>query len=341
MQLPIARLKQHLARTLSPVYVLSGDEPLQLTEAFDAILCAARARGFVERTVIDADSHFDWNALIAQGSTFSLFSEKKIIDLRLASPKPGNQGERALVGYAENLPVDTLMVITTSQLDARTRRSRWYQVLEKHGVTIQLWPIEIAQLPAWLQRRLRERGIEASHEALLELASRGEGNLLAAAQEIERLIVLLESPQLDLKDVLEHTHDQARFEPFDLVDATLVGSAKRAVRILRGLQREAVSPPVVIGTLAWQLRVLNTVAIQLHSGMTLDDALRHQPAWLRRRQGITIALKRIPARQWGRLIAQLFHADATAKGMYPADPWIILEGVVLGLCGLEGFSEDL
>ena len=206
-------------------------------------------------------------------------------------------------------------------------------------MTIQLWPIEITQLPAWLQKRLRERGLEASHEALLELASRGEGNLLAAAQEIERLILLLESPQLNLEDVLEHTHDQARFEPFDLVDATLLGNAKRAVRILRGLQREATPPLVVVGTLAWQLRTLNTTAIQLHSGMTLDNALRHQPAWLRRRQGITMALERIPARQWGEFIAQLFHADAAAKGMHPSDPWIILEGVILGLCGLRGFSQ--
>nr|MCH9671950.1 DNA polymerase III subunit delta [Gammaproteobacteria bacterium] len=205
---------------------------------------------------------------------------------------------------------------------------------------VQVWPIEPGRFMAWLTDRLRQRGLSASREAITELAARGEGNLLACAQEIERLGLLVESGTIELAHVLQSTSDNARFETFDLVDATLAGNARRGVRILRGLEREGVAPNVVIGTLAWQLRALSAMAGEISAGGSIDAAIRSQPAWSRRRKGLEATLRRSPPELWGRLIAQLARADAAAKGAYPSDPWVELETIVLDICGISAIPAE-
>jgi DNA polymerase-3 subunit delta len=82
---------------LAPVYVISGDDPLLCQEAADAIRAAARQQGFDERQVFAADASFDWGTLLQAGASMSLFAEKRLLELRLPSGKPGDKGAAALI----------------------------------------------------------------------------------------------------------------------------------------------------------------------------------------------------------------------------------------------------
>jgi DNA polymerase III subunit delta len=48
-------LTAHLAGSLLPIYLVSGDEPLLCAESADAIRASARAAGFSERQVFFID----------------------------------------------------------------------------------------------------------------------------------------------------------------------------------------------------------------------------------------------------------------------------------------------
>ena len=85
MRLRIDQLDKHLERPLAPVYVLGGDEPLQIQEARDAIRAAALEQGFDERVMLSAETGFDWGTLRSYADSLSLFGDKRIIDLRLVS----------------------------------------------------------------------------------------------------------------------------------------------------------------------------------------------------------------------------------------------------------------
>ena len=129
MKLRFDQLADHLQQGLRPIYLLSGDEPLQLGEAADAIRAAARTQGFAEREVMHVEAGFDWNSLAAASNTLSLFAEQRLIDLRLPSGKPGREGGAALSGYAENPAPDTVLLISCGKLDKtpprRSGTSRW------------------------------------------------------------------------------------------------------------------------------------------------------------------------------------------------------------------------
>ncbi|RMG38845.1 MAG: DNA polymerase III subunit delta, partial [Gammaproteobacteria bacterium] len=175
MRLRVEQLEAHLKKSLLPAYLVTGDEPLQLGEACDAIRSAARTAGHDNREVMEAGAGFDWNRLGAEAASFSLFAEKKIIDLRIPNGKPGREGGKALVGYCENPPSDTLLLLTLPKLERAQQSAKWLKAIDSLGAVIQVWPVEARQLPQWLERRMHQAGLQPTREAVQLLAERVEG----------------------------------------------------------------------------------------------------------------------------------------------------------------------
>ncbi len=334
MQLRFDQLAPHLERGLAPIYLVSGDEPLQYMEALDLVRRAARERGFADRTVLEAEAGFDWGRLAHTGASLSLFADRRLIELRLPNARPGVEGGKALAAFAAAPGEDTVLLVGAGgKLDPAARRAEWYRALDRAGACVTVWPKERAALPGWIRERVRSHGLDASPDALEELADRCEGNLALAAQTVERLALLVGGNRIELDDVLDGAAHGARFTAFDLVDATLAGNAPRALRVLAGLAEEGEAPPAVIGSLTWQLRTLARIGRGVERGASLESALGRFPAWRRRQAAVRAALARRPAAGWAKRIGSLARLDAMAKGAAPGDAWEGLRRLVLDLCG--------
>ena len=98
-------------------------------------------------------------------------------------------------------------------------------------MVVQVWPLERARLPGWIREEGRRLGLTLDAEAARLLADRAEGNLLAAAQELEKIRLLRGAGPVDAEAVLAAVADSARFDAQDLADAALAGEAGRVVRI--------------------------------------------------------------------------------------------------------------
>lgn len=336
MKLNPAQLGKHLQGTLSPVYVISGDEPLLCQEAADAIRAATRQQGFSERQVFNADNNFDWGNLLQAGASLSLFAEKRLLELRIATGKPSDKGA-ALLEYLARPAEDTVLLISLPKLDGNAQKSKWGKALIDGTQVqfVQIWPVDAHQLPQWIRQRLAQSGLSASAEAVDMIAIRVEGNLLAAAQEIEKLKLLAEGTQIDVDTVQAAVADSARFDVFGLIDAALNGEAAHALRMLEGLRGEGVEPPVILWALAREIRLLATLAQQHAQGMPLDKAFSsaRPPVWDKRRPLVSKALQRLSASRWAALLEDAQQIDAQIKGQAMGDPWSGLSLLTLSLCG--------
>jgi len=255
MALDPARLTGELKRGLAPIYMLLAEEPLQAIEAADAIRAAAREQGFLERTVLDMTAQSDWGAFEAAIRDRSLFAERAVLDLRLATGKPGRAGGDHLKTYAAHPQADLVLLLQLPRPDRDMRRAAWFKALEKQAVVIHARPIPPGQLGGWIRQRLQGRGLRITDEALGLLVSRVEGNLLAARQEIEKL-ALAGVTEIDLEVLAEATTDAARFELFALAPAALRGDARHALRMLEGLLEEGQPEPLILWALARECRML-------------------------------------------------------------------------------------
>jgi DNA polymerase-3 subunit delta len=336
MRLAVHQLDAHSAQPLRPIYLVAGDEPLQRGEALDRLRTAAREQGYTERQVLEQDTQFDWRQLQALGANLSLFGDRRLIELRLTSAKIGNDGSEALTRYAQDPPQDDTLLIMAPKLERSQLGSRWVKAIEAAGVLIQVWPLDRGQLPDWLQQRMRVRGLRPAAGTAAWLAERVEGNLLAGAQEVEKLLLLQGPGPVDLEQMMAAVADSARFTVFDLAETALAGDAARCMRMLRVLRAEGTPEPIALWALSKEVRLLAGIAAEASSGKPLAQALtERREIWDKRRPLYGRAVKRLPVAGWRRLLLLCGRADRSIKGEDRADPWLLLEDIALGMTGLR------
>ncbi len=333
MRLRFAQLPDQLARGLASVYLICGDEPYQLGEAARLVREAARRSGFDEREVLDQDGSFDWGALGASAAAMSLFSARKLIELRVSSAKLGKDGGAAMRAYCERPCPDNLLLIVAPSLDRKELETQWAAAVDKVGAVVQVWPLKERELIQWLGERLRAVGLQPAPGVAELLAERVEGNQLAAAQEIEKLRLLREPGPLALDDLLGNLADSARFDLFALTDAALGGDRARVQRILSVLRGEGTADALVLWVLARELRMLAEAAgASARQGSPAQAFSAHRVP-RGRQDTVERALRRLPLIRLRTLLHRCARIDRTIKGLAPGDPWIGLASVADTLAG--------
>jgi len=321
MRLKAEQLTAHLQRELAPLYVVFGDEPLLALEAADAIRAAARSQGYSERELFTVEGSFNWQNLLASGNNLSLFAERRILEIRIPSGKPGIEGGKALEQRCADPPPDTVMLVTLPKLDKTQQGSKWFKALEAAGTVVQVYPVERSRLPDWIAGRLAAQGQRAESVALQFLADRVEGNLLAAHQEIRKLGLLHPAGALTFAQVKEAVLDVSRYDVFNLAEAMLAGDAVRFARILEGLRGEGVGQVLVLWALSQEIRTLTKIALGQNRGVPVAQGMREARVWESRQTLMERALKRAGGK---RLVAALKRAallDRMIKGLERGDVW--------------------
>lgn len=322
MQLRADQLADHLARTLAPLYVLHGDEPLLVIEAGDAIRRAAREKGYGEREVLVAGAGFRWDELMLAAGNLSLFGGNKLVDLRLPNGKPGREGGEMLQRYCERLPEGVLTLVTLPRLDWATRKAAWFNALVQAGVAMELNAPGLSELPDWIARRLARQGQTAERPALEFIAAHVEGNLLAAHQEIQKLGLLHPPGQLTLVQVEDAVLNVARYDVDKLRAALLEGDAARCARLLDGLRGEDVAPPLLLWAFASEIRTLAALRAAQDEGRPLAAALRAERVFDdRRAAALQRALPRLRAPQLRAALLAAARIDRMIKGLVQGDVW--------------------
>lgn len=332
MRLTADALNKQLSQELLPVYLVSGAEQLLVQEACDAIRNACRQRGFDERQVFHAERSFDWNQLREAAASMSLFADKRVLDLRMPTGKPGDKGAQFLQEYVAKPAPDNLLLISCDKLDSSTMRSKWAKALQdsKNCGFVQIADVSAHQLPSWLRQRLAAQGLSADDEVLQLISERVEGNLLAAAQEIEKLRLLTVSDHLDFDSVQNAIADSARYDAFTWVDAAIAGERERSLRILNGLRGEGQEIPMLLWVLAKDLRQLSVMASKMQQGQSPAQLV--SKVWPATRKPILQkALSRHPAGHWQKLLQQAQLIDAQAKGQEAGNAWLTLQQLLMQL----------
>jgi len=322
MQLRADLLASHLGKTLAPLYVLHGDEPLLVMEAGDAVRAAARVQGYTEREVLVAGSGFKWDSLMLAAGNLSLFGGNKLVDLRIPNGKPGREGGDALQAYCARLPGGVLTLVTLPQLDWAARKTAWFSALVQAGVAIELNAPPLADLPEWIGGRLARQQQTAGPAALEFIATHVEGNLLAAHQEIQKLGLLHPAGELSLAQVEDAVLNVARYDVDKLRAALLDGDAARCARLLERLRGEGVAPPLLLWAFAAEIRALSALRAAQDEDRPLSAALRAERVFDdRRAAALQRALPRLRAPQLRAALLAAARIDRMIKGLARGDVW--------------------
>ncbi|HVF34214.1 MAG TPA: DNA polymerase III subunit delta [Candidatus Saccharimonadia bacterium] len=318
MALSPAQFERHIAAgKLSPVYLIAGDEHLLVLEAADALRAAARAQGYSERDVLESgESAFEWHELAHAASSLSLFGSRRVIDLRIPTGRPGKDGSEAIQEYCASPPPDTILLITAMSW-SKSHETAWVDAVHDAGTTVVAWPLKLSALPEFAQRRASSRGLALTPDAIGVRIERTEGNLLATAQEIDKLVLLAGGRALDGEALESLVADTARFDLFRLVDAAFAGDAARALHAVDLLRAEGESIPGMLSWLVTQLNAVVRMARLVERGQSVDAAMRAEHVWATRQAGFRSALQRGRAAFWEARLGDAVRVERLGKGRLP------------------------
>ncbi|MFZ6842777.1 DNA polymerase III subunit delta [Undibacterium sp. RuTC16W] len=325
MQLRFDAIDAHLSKSLASLYVITSDEHLLALETADKIRRAAKAQGFLEREILTVERSFKWGALLAANQSQSLFGDKKLVDLRIPTGKPGKDGGAALQEYVSDLSPDNLTLITLPKLDWATQKAAWVTSLQQAAVYIDIPLVERAQLPNWISLRLSMQGQSADRQSLDFIADRVEGNLLAAHQEIQKLALLHPAGKLSFEQIHDAVLNVARYDVFKLNEAMLAGNVSRLVRMLEGLKGEGEALPLVLWAVAEELRTLLKLKSGMSQGKSLGMLLKEYRIWGPREKLMEPALRRVSLATLETALQEAAQVDKMVKGLrakaFAGDAW--------------------
>ena len=323
------RLASALGRgPLAPVFLIYGDEPLQRVECADAIRTAARAAGASERLRFDAATGIDWAQLMAESMSLSLFASQRLVEIDLGRKKPDRAAQEHLKTLAESTG-DDLCVITVESLSRDDLNAACFRAIDARGMTVPCKLPEGSAFREWLQKRAASRGRKLDSEVLDLLQARTEGNLLAAAQEIDLLALLVDHADIALEDALGAVGDSARYDVYKVIDSALQGDGVRALRMLRGVRDEGADPIVISWSAGRELRTLSRLA----AARNVESGFAAERVWQSRQPLLRRALQRLKGSQIDLLLRESVRIDLLAKGMGTGDAWEELESLLVAVAG--------
>ncbi len=332
MQINPEQLFSRLDQGIPPLIWVSGDETLLVQECLDNIRQRARDQGYTEREVIDTHAHFNWGTLFESANNLSLFADRKIIDLRLHSTKIDNDARKALQDYAANPGEDNLLLITSHKLEKAALSAKWFKAVESCGLFVQIWPINARQLPGWIAQRLQRHGLSADRDSIDILCQRVEGNLLAAAQEIDKLAVLAGSEgRITAAIVARAVADNARFNVFSLIDAALAGHSAKALSILNHLQSEGEDALKMLFFITKETRTLLRMRGRVQRGENVNGVMQAERVWKNRMDVVGHALRNHTVSSLEQSLLHAVKIDQSVKGLRDDNPWDELADLVLAL----------
>jgi len=352
MKITLAQLLPHLEQNLAPLYLVSGDEPLLVDSARNTIYQYAHLKDFTHREYLQADTGFDWSHFVLLAYNSSLFATQQIVELRLPHAQPGDVGSKVLIEYAQTPPTDKILILITPKLDAAMQKSKWFKAIEQHGVVIQIWPLERVQLLSWIANKAQQVGINISDNGIKLIADYTAGNLIATAQEIEKLSLLYSHGVavgetgcgaaaarhsnhvscVSDEQVIAALSDNAHFTIFDLIDAFYTQNKAQLMSVFQHLQSEGIEPILVLWVIARELRLLiNLKNIAADVGL-LQQQLNYNHSHKIKNENKTLIKRMLPKLSMSKLENMLRDAavvDQIIKGIKVGDAWRELQRILL------------
>lgn len=333
----LAKLCKEGGHNLPSIILINGSEPLLIEEALDRVRELLKSIGFSERIKLQLEAGFDWGAVTGVGQAMSLFSDRRLIELRV--PKSlGAPGSKAVVEYCGNPSDEDLLLLIMPLLDNRQRQAKWSKVVEQSGWIVDCPDISLQQFPRWIKQRLQSRALRVENGVVDLLVEQLEGNILAAAQEVDKLQVLANNGAVTLKLVSDSLADQARFDVYTLIDVCLAGDFSRCLRIKQRLQSEGIEPVIVVWALVREIRALAAVSNALANGQNRSAVFKQNRIWSKRESVVNAALSRSSTDDWFQLLRAAAHLDQTVKGQRYQEVgpiWYQIELLCAALCGVD------
>lgn len=325
------QLAKHLQQGSLPVWLIFGDEPWQKNNSLQQIKNHYQAQGFSELVRFSVDEKFDWSLLQQEYQSLSLFSNQRIIELEIVSGKLGDKGSKALTAICQEIHSDILLLLHGPKLDAAGQKRKWFKSLDSVGAFLPLYDVEGKQLEQWIKQQARYYQLNINSDIICLLAELCEGNLNALDQELQKLAILFGQQAIGQAQVEDILIKQAKFNPFQLIDALLVGNIKKCLAMLVQLEQAGSAVTQLIWFVHKEIKQLAVMQESLTQGQSFNQLCKTYRIWDKRKPFYQSAIAQITPNNLALAQARLSQVDTLSKTTSEFNSFTLLSDVIVSL----------
>ncbi len=316
-------------------YLIHGGEPLQTEEIIASISQQASKDGYNKKVVFEINTSFNWEELLDKCRNLDIFADRTVLELGLHGETVNKQGSQILEQVLTKQDPSFYIIIRAPKLKSQTLHSNWVKHIQKHGKIHVAKPISFAALPAWINKRLNNAGFKATSDAINLIARCYAGNLLAIAQFVQKISLVLPAGSLTIEQIRPFLEVNNQFSVFELGNFVLQGDAIRSLEICRSLRSDDADPLLVLWALTREIRSLLTVKHDLTLGISIEQSAQKLGLWRENLPAFKNALARLSVESLKNLLALAKNVDLICKGMQSGNAWDLLETMCLVLTGVK------
>lgn len=263
-------LEQELrAGKFAPLYLFYGEEGLLIDEAVQRVVDAAlppgeRAFNFDVLSGNDADAR----DIVARASSFPMMGERRVVIVRDADRIP-EKGLELLAHYTQQPLPSTCLIFVASKPDMRRKA---FLAVKRTGTAIEFRELYEHQLPAWIEKRVKERRGSIDPEASKLLAAYVGSSLRDIENELDKLFLYLgERTAIREEDVAAVVGFSREFSVFELQKAIGQRDLRRAVEVMEKILDANEPMPLLVSILTNYFATLWRLGDQLRRGTKQSD----------------------------------------------------------------------
>ena len=310
-------------------YFLYGPETFYQTEVIQAL---------IKKWITEDNRDFNLETFDARESTVSHWlgsartlsfvgGTKLVVVRNLHEAVPQDQDAQTLIDYAQSPIPEACVVVTADKVD---RKRKLFKTLTKLKTAV------ACEAPKenehWLRKRAEEAGYSLSSDAARFLINRVGPRPGILAKELEKTLLYAgKNKSVSEQDVAEVVGESKLENVFALTDALKTKNPEKALRLLNNQIDHGEEPIKILGTIAWQLRMIWQVKHyqqkNLPSGQ-IAKAMGANPYIVEKALQHT---RRFSTQQLRSGYLELVNADRSLKST-TKDPMAVMQTLILNLC---------
>ena len=335
MKVSIDRFTDQLAKVeTGSLFFFYGAEPLQLSECRDKVRERLLSLAVEDRISFDMSGKDAWVSLGAELNAQSLFASARLIEVFLDGKSINKDGLSILEKIIDSPRQDDYFVFTVP-VTSSLKKAKWFNLLEKAALSVECRELQSQETSRWIGRRAQQLFGKKIDLSVCELiADYSEGNLLGAAQALEKISLIVESEIVTLADALQALSDNARFDSYQLIDALFKSDFSRAIRVLRGLKGIGSEPVLIVWALSRELRQLVLMSEKIGEGASVSQVIDEFRIWGNRKAAVEKMLRRKSLEELRTLLVWLHYLDTIVKGARLGCVWDEIEIFSMDICDI-------
>lgn len=330
MQIKHPALAPHLQKHQPPLYVLIGQDNYLVEDAVTTIKTAIKATHECDEKTLSVQSADDWNTLIEEANSYSLFADAVLISVFFDKKTIDAAGKKILTSYLKAVNSKCFIIIRAPNVPAK--QLLWL-ASENQVLVVISYPMNADTMKQWIAMQFKKNNMPIAPQVPDLIYQYTQGNMLACAQVIEK--TLLSNPtatQISNTLALEHLSDQCEHGTFELVEACLMGQSDKAIQILRQAANNKTESTLVLWMLTQEVRLLGQLLYAVQQRTDFKTACSALKIWPQRISMYQITIKRMQYDVVQALLHYCQTIDERIKSSMNTQVWNALENLALSIC---------